>query len=308
MTTSLICTVLNEEKTITVFLNSILRQTKNPDEVIIVDGGSTDSTVAIVRAFQIKHKAFRLTLLSKKGNRSIGRNAGIKIAKGKIILLSDAGCVLAKTWVEEIIKPFFITSVMVVAGYYKGKAVSVFQKCLLPYVLVMPDRVNANNFLPSTRSMALRKSVWKKVGMFPDRYSHNEDYVFAKTLQRLNIKIYFAKEAIVYWIPRKTLKSIFIMFFRFALGDAEAGIIRTKVILIFIRYIFLVSLCIFVLDRNFDYLPLIVFIIVLYLFWAVIKNYQYVKNIKAIFFLPIIQLTADAAVLSGTIVGITRMG
>lgn len=304
--TSFICTVLNEEETIERFLNSLLRQTKSPDEVIIVDGGSTDTTKAKIGLFQIRHKEFPLKLVQKKGNRSVSRNFGIKHATFGIILLSDAGCILDKTWVAEIIKPFLISPVMVVAGYYKGKAISVFQKCLLPYVLVMPDRVNANNFLPSTRSMAMRKSVWKSAGGFPEDYSHNEDYVFAKKLKKFKVKIFFAKKAIVYWLPRSTLKNAFIMFFRFALGDTEAGIFRSKVIFIFLRYMVFAGTCVFVLDKHFVYIPFLVAIIALYLLWAVIKNYRYVKNIEAILFLPLLQITSDIAVLLGSSIGFFR--
>ena len=48
-------------------------------------------------------------------------------------------------------------------------------------------------------------------------------------------------------------------------------------------------------------------LLVLYLAWAVIKNYKYVKNIQAVFMLPVLQITADMAVMSGTIVGIIKL-
>ena len=56
MTISLCITVFNEEKYITALLESIVSQTKQPDEVIIVDGGSTDKTVALIKPYQSKIK------------------------------------------------------------------------------------------------------------------------------------------------------------------------------------------------------------------------------------------------------------
>lgn len=304
--TSFICTVLNEEETILELLHSLSMQSKIPDEIVIVDGGSKDATLNLVKSFKAKHRNLSLKLLQKKGNRAVSRNFGIKHAGYEAILISDAGCVLAKDWVEKITKPFSNPSVGIVAGYYKGKDRSIFQKSLLPYVLVMEDKINRDTFLPSTRSMAIRKSLLVRMGGFPEEYSHNEDYVFAKKLERKKIKIYFAKKAIVYWLPRKTLKGSFVMFFRFAYGDAEAGIFRAKVLLIFLRYLVFGILCIAALNGvmiSFYYLAGLVF---LYFLWAIIKNYRYVKKYQAFFFLPLLQITSDIAVLGGSCAGFFR--
>lgn len=306
---SLISTILNEEKTIERFLDSIILQSHKPDEIILVDGGSRDGTISNVKSqiSNYKLQKMKILVLSKKGNRAVGRNEAIKYAKGDIILSADAGCILYKDWIKNIIEPFKDESVDVVAGYYKGNAQTVFQECLIPYVLVMPDKIDPNNFLPASRTMAFRKSIWKEIGGFPEKYSHNEDYVFAKELKKREVKIVFKKNAIVYWLPRKNLKEAFIMFFRFAYGDAEARIFRPKVGLLFARY--LLIFCLFLLaliPRYKSFTLLIVLLFLGYIFWSINKNYRYVKKLKAMFFLPIIQFTADIAVLSGSLFGILR--
>ena len=48
--TSLICTVLNEEESVQELIDSIINQSVMPDEIIIVDGGSTDSTTEVIMA------------------------------------------------------------------------------------------------------------------------------------------------------------------------------------------------------------------------------------------------------------------
>ena len=52
MRVSVIATVLNEGPSIRVLLDSVLNQTRAPDEVIIVDGGSTDDTVQIIESYR----------------------------------------------------------------------------------------------------------------------------------------------------------------------------------------------------------------------------------------------------------------
>lgn len=314
MRVSFVATVYNEEKTVGKLLDSLFKQTKMPDEIVIVDGGSSDCTMSMISDFTSEesfghhprwvNKNIKFKIIIKLGNRSVGRNEAIKNSSGDVIVCSDAGCILDRDWIKNIIEPFNDPKVNVVAGYYKGMAKTIFQKCLVPYVLVMEDRVDPQNFLPASRTMAFRKSIWKKIGGFSERLSHNEDYAFARKLKEINANIVFKKDAIVYWIPRENLKEAFVMFFRFALGDAESGIIRPKVILLFARYLSGLGLVIsfFVLK-----LPLIInslfIILAFYIAWSILKNYKYVNHWKAFFILPTLQLLSDIAVLLGMIIG-----
>ena len=314
MRIAFITTVLNEEKNILLLLKSVASQSRRPDEIIIVDGGSKDNTVQIIENWISKIRSEnlkdRIKVLVKKGNRSLGRNEAIsrafnlpviKITNCEIIACSDSGCILDKNWIRNITKPFKRKDVDVVAGYYKGLAKSVFEKSLLPYVLVMPDKVKADKFLPAARSMAFRKNIWEKAGSFPQALSSNEDFVFARKLKRIGAKVVFKKNAFVYFMPRENISEAFLMFFKFAKGDAEASILRPKVIFILIRYIILFWLLIYVyFFKLFFILETIFYILVVYILWSIWKNYRYVKDREAFLFLPLIQITSDVAVITGT--------
>lgn len=108
MTISFITTIFNESGTIGRFLDSVYSQTKLPDEIIIVDGGSTDDTVSKIKdlRLKIKEKKVIFKLFIKKGNRSVGRNEAIKHATGDIIVCSDSGNILDKNWIKNITEPF----------------------------------------------------------------------------------------------------------------------------------------------------------------------------------------------------------
>lgn len=304
--TAFIATIFNEQNTISQLLESLVVQTISPDEVVIVDGGSTDNTVKIVRNWINKHSDIKIILIQKKGNRSVGRNEAIRNASADIILVSDAGCILDKRWVENVISPFNDKSIDIVSGYYELNAETVFEKSLAPYVLVPADKVDPNHFLPASRSCAFRKQTWKLLGGYPEEYSHNEDYVFAKKMEKKGLNIFFQKNAIVYWKPRSNIRDAFIMFYRFAFGDAEAGIFRPKVGFIFLRYILILVLSMYYMyTENLFIGSVLLILFIVYILWAIIKNYKYVKRIQAVYYLPLFQVISDAAIISGTALGIT---
>ncbi len=312
MKISFITTVYNEEKTIEGLLESLDSQTKIPDEVIIVDGGSTDKTLSAISNFKfpISNKKIKVRVSIKKGNRSAGRNEAIKNATGNIIVCTDAGCILEKNWINNITTSFADPNVNVVAGNAKGLPKTVFEKSQIPYVLVMEDRVDPKIFLPATRSVAFRKSIWKKAGGFDEKLGNNEDYDFARKLRKIKAKIVYAKDAVVFWKPRGNISGVFYMFYRFAKGDCESGILRPKVILIFGRYVaglFLFNIYFFT-DQIFIAV-LILVLLINYILWSIFKNYRYVRNSKAIFYLPLLQFLSDFAVITGTVSGfISRLG
>lgn len=308
MKASLAITVLNEEKTIESLLSSILTQSVLPDEIVIVDGGSADRTVKMIKQFQSDFPYLQkaLRLLVKPGvNRPKGRNISLETASNEIIAITDAGCELHKDWFKNIIKLFKDPFVEVVSGFYSYKSTSIFDKCLVPYVLVMPDRVNTSEFLAATRSMAIRKTLWRKAGGFPEQFPRNEDYVFAIRLKKMGKKFHFVRGAIVYWIPRENLYKAFLMFSSFARGDMETRIIRPKVILLFVRYATGVIMVIaFFFTKFYVILGSLFLVFCLYISWSIAKSYKYVQDWRAIFLLPVIQLTADIAVIIGSIRGV----
>lgn len=306
MRASFITTVLNEEKTIRPFLKSLRLQTKIPDEIIIVDGGSTDNTLSIISNFQFPIFNKKIRVITKKGNRSVGRNEAVKRATGNIIVCSDVGCTLDKDWVKNIVQPFKDRRIDVVAGFYKPVTRTIFQKCLGTYTCVMEDRLD-EDFLPSSRSIAFRKSAWEHVGGYPEHLNTCEDLVFARKLKEQDFRFFFERKALVYWPQRKNIVHAFSQLFHYAIGDGRAWYFREQTPFLFLRYI--LGFCLLVLlsiTKSFLLFSLLFFLFALYLLWSIWKNYRYVGHWKAFTILPTLQLLSDVAVIVGTTLGVVQ--
>lgn len=299
-----ITTTKNDEKGVEMLFSSLLMQTKLPDEIIIVDAESSDKTKGVLKKFEahFKKKKIPITVINQECNRAQGRNIAIKKASHKIIAVSDAGCVLSKEWLKNITEPFVNKSVAVVSGYYNAGDGTVFQKCLAAYTCVMPDKLTSD-FLPSSRSVAFRKSSWENVKGYPEELDTCEDLVFARNMRNAGLTFFLQKEAVVTWPQKKTLFAAAKQFFSYARGDGQALYIRPQTPLLFGRY--LVGILMFF--AGFLYAAFWMLLgagLLLYIFWAISKNYKYVQDIHAIYLLPLLQFVSDFAVIAGMKLGV----
>ncbi len=71
-------------------IESILNQTYKDFEFIIVDDGSTDGSVSLIRDYQKKDKRIRLIQNDKNRGISYSRNRGMDVARGKYIAIMDS--------------------------------------------------------------------------------------------------------------------------------------------------------------------------------------------------------------------------
>lgn len=299
---TLVTTVKNEEAHILSFLESIASQTKRPDEIVIVDAYSTDNTYSLIKKFPLK-----ITLFRKKGNRAIGRNTAIKKSGGSVIAVSDVGCVLDRYWLERITKPFENLSVYVVAGFYKPKTNGVFQRCLSTYTCTMPDKLNKKKFLPSSRSIAFRKKAWESVGGYPENLDTCEDLMFDKKLKKSGMRFVTVSNAIVFWPQRKNIFEAMKQFYLYANGDGKARFIRRTIPFLYGRYILGIFILVFIyLTRTYELFALVILLVMVYMTWSIQKNFRYVRNWKGYIYLPLLQLTSDICVLTGTTLGFIK--
>ena len=156
-------------------LRSVLSQTEMPREVIVVDDGSTDDTVAVVRAFGDVVRLIQV----QHGGPSAARNAGIHAATGDLVAFLDADDTYETRFLEALgalatarpdLDVLTVDARLVVDGASRGtfmqanrfptedQRAAVLERCFV------------------TMMTAVRRRRLLEVGGFDSRVTHGEDW------------------------------------------------------------------------------------------------------------------------------------
>ncbi|MCC6615377.1 MAG: glycosyltransferase [Anaerolineae bacterium] len=314
MALSLICTVLNEGDNLRGLLDSIANQTRPPDEIVFVDGGSTDNTVAILHEYESK---LPLRVLVQPGcNISAGRNRGIDAALGHVIAVTDAGVTLVPEWIERITTPLLHDpTVRVVAGWFEADPHTAFEAALGATTLPNVREIDPATFLPSSRSVAFRKAVWSAAGGYPEWIDYCEDLIFDLRLKQIAGDFAFAPGAVAHFRPRSSLASFYRQYYRYARGDGKADLWRKRHLIRYLTYLVVIPL-IFLLGLLVHPLLWLLYVpgALVYL-WAPYRKLggvldhlprvTVVDRLYAALLVPIIRVVGDVAKMIGYPAGLT---
>ena len=309
---SLIVTVKNEEDAIPELLDTVLSQSHAPDEIVIVDGGSTDKTVTIIKNY-IRSGAPINLIVAPSTNIPQGRNLAIKNATGEIIACTDAGMKLHKDWLKNLTSKFDNETDIVIGVYHPYEFGSFLQRCIGETFFPKErfEKETESTSVPSAKSMALRKIAWERVGGYPEFLETAEDTVFGMKLHEAGFKFKLAKEAIVYWRVCEGFKDLFWKVFTYSKNDVKAQILsatwkpNVRRVFVFLSFLVLAVLSFLAFWGKF----LMFFFLIGVFSYPTYLGFKAAKRIgdfRAVFMVPIILFVVDLGRLLGLFYGFVR--
>ena len=232
MKVSLIATVLNADEHIGAFLASVAAQERAPDEVIVVDGGSTDGTLE-----RLREGGATVTLIEEPGaNIARGRNLAIAAASYDAIAVADADCAYGPGWLAALTAPLE-AGADVAMGWTEPVVGSLLDACVasLGFPLA-PGDVDEAAFMPSARSVAFRREAIDAIGGYPEWLPIGEDMWVNHRWRERGFAMRMAPDAVASWHPRGSLRAIWTQYVRYARGDGHAGMYPERQALRFAVY------------------------------------------------------------------------
>jgi glycosyltransferase involved in cell wall biosynthesis len=205
-------------------LRSVLDQTYQNWECIIVNDGSSDETDSIALHWTAKDERFKYLEQENKGL-SGARNAGIKICEGEYILPLDADDILdkdyLKTIVPEILKQPEAAVISCYTKFFHGNTNTIVGE-LTPTSGTVKSLLYENQLVATS---LFRKTSWKQIGGYDERMKNGfEDWEFWISIVKLNKNYIVIPKHLFFY--RKAKKSMLVNTIKNHFEDNKEYIIK----------------------------------------------------------------------------------
>lgn len=188
---SIILPVLNGEKTLASCLKSLLVQKTNFLELIVVDNASDDKTAGVIKSFARYDKRIVYIYEPIKG-RGKARSVALKAARGDVIVMTDADCLVPDNWLNILTEPIINGKELAVMGFESDAIGNYWTK--------MRQFEDENNLFKKvkdgfishldTKNFTCEAALLKRIG-FDENFKSCEDLDLFFNLQKQGIKIKF---------------------------------------------------------------------------------------------------------------------
>jgi rhamnosyltransferase len=226
---ALIVRCFNEEAHIGRLLTGVLGQTHPPEEIVIVDSGSTDATISIASRFGVKI----ISITPEHFSFGYALNVGIAASTAEISVFASAHVYpIYDTWVEELVAPFEDEHIALTYGRQQTPPGGRFseQRLLSQWFPTQSARRQRHPFCNNANA-AIRRSAWER-RPYDEQLTGLEDLDWAKYAMENGHSIAYVAEAPVVHVHDESFKQIFNRYRREAIAhkdiynDQEMGMAR----------------------------------------------------------------------------------
>jgi cellulose synthase/poly-beta-1,6-N-acetylglucosamine synthase-like glycosyltransferase/peptidoglycan/xylan/chitin deacetylase (PgdA/CDA1 family) len=217
----------DESDNVRATIRSVLANTRQPDEIIVIDDGSKDDTLAHARAMQAEFPSIVRAITKENGGKASALNYGLTYATGDVVVAIDGDTVLDTGCIDAIVRPFAQDRV----GATAGKIVPANANTLLEKYQYLEYLVGQNidkeviswlgavNVVPGAVGAWRRELIFAAGGYSEDTLVEDQDLTLA--VLGLNYAVVYVPDAIAYTEVPTALHSFYFQRFRWTYGTFQ---------------------------------------------------------------------------------------
>jgi glycosyltransferase involved in cell wall biosynthesis len=219
MTGKLRCSIVvrayNEEAHIGRLLEGLMQQSVRDVEIILVDSGSTDATVALARRYPVRV----VSISPESFTFGYSLNQGIAAAAGEFIVIASAHVYpVYPDWLERMLAPFADPQVALTYGKQRGMATTHYSEHQV-FARWFPDGSNSRQAHPfcNNANAAIRRSLWEE-HPYDETLTGLEDLAWAKWAVEQGYLLSYVAEAEIIHVHDETPRQVFNRYRREAMA------------------------------------------------------------------------------------------
>ena len=194
MHVSVVIRALNEAEHLPRLLEGLASQTRIPDEVLLVDSGSTDRSVEIAEKYGAR------VVHIPPGDFTFGRalNLGCESAKGDLLVFASAHVYpVSDEWIAELVAPFEVAKVGLVYGRQTGDERTSFSEMrLFRDWFPAQDDLDQDHPFCNNANAAVRRSWWERIP-YDEELPGLEDIAWATEMRRQGGQVAYSSQAAI---------------------------------------------------------------------------------------------------------------
>ncbi|MBO8161895.1 MAG: glycosyltransferase family 2 protein [Thermosipho sp. (in: Bacteria)] len=209
---SIIIPARNEEKFIDKCLKSLVSNSYENKEIIVVDGMSKDRTREIVKKYEVR------LIDNPERYTSYALNLGIKNAKGQIVMIAGAHTTYSENYISSCVDKIVNDKceisggqVITFSGSNTSKAKAIASVISHPFgVGNSKYRINFNKeaYVDTVAYGLYKKELFEKVGLFNEKLIRNQDIEMNLRLKKSGARIMLVPEAKAFYYARDKIISL----------------------------------------------------------------------------------------------------
>jgi len=195
----------NSGKTISQCIESLKNQSLKPDEILLINDGSTDKTIEIAK----KHKIKIINHTNNKGI-AVTRNTALKVSRNNLVAGIDSDSIADKDWLKNLHQTLKEENAVLVGGNVEENIKTFADKWRSIHLnqswgdkkIINPSHIAGNNFLCSKKELF-------KINGYNEKFKTNyEDVNISQRLKDKDFKIVYEPKAKVQHFVKDSTKSV----------------------------------------------------------------------------------------------------